>query len=232
MINFDAALKEDTKQSIAPINSNIFDIEKAKKHFEKYIEEIDKTYEVAQQLKVEDQESNKKAVEIGTSAKKLYKKIEETRKSIIEEPNSFVKSVNSFARIFTDKLKSIEQLMKQKISQYRAIEEQKRREAELKAKKAIEELQKKLEKEAKEKGIEPVKVEAPVIPAEPKITRTESGSASGRKVWTFEVVNIDEVPREYLSLNEKKVRDAVRAGVREIPGIRIFQKEKTTFRAN
>ncbi|WKN44903.1 hypothetical protein [Tunicatimonas pelagia] len=50
-----------------------------------------------------------------------------------------------------------------------------------------------------------------------------------RKVWTFEAQNLANVPREYLMLNEKKVRQAIRSGERHIPGLMIFQKQQTVY---
>lgn len=44
--------------------------------------------------------------------------------------------------------------------------------------------------------------------------------------WTFEIVDLDQVPREYMSLDVEIVREAItKDGVREIPGLRIFQAE-------
>jgi ABC-type proline/glycine betaine transport system ATPase subunit len=40
-----------------------------------------------------------------------------------------------------------------------------------------------------------------------------------RKVWAFELQDLSQVPREYLVLDEKKVRQAIRSGERAIPGI-------------
>ena len=51
-----------------------------------------------------------------------------------------------------------------------------------------------------------------------------------RNVWTFEVQNLANVPREYLMLDEKKVRQAIRSGERRIPGLMIFQKQQTVYR--
>ena len=51
-----------------------------------------------------------------------------------------------------------------------------------------------------------------------------------RNVWTFEVQNLSNVPREYLMLDEKKVREAIRSGERNIPGLMIFQKQQTVYR--
>ena len=51
-----------------------------------------------------------------------------------------------------------------------------------------------------------------------------------RKVWAFELQDLSQVPREYLVLDEKKVRQAIRSGERAIPGLRIFQQQQTVYR--
>ena len=51
-----------------------------------------------------------------------------------------------------------------------------------------------------------------------------------RNVWTFEVQKLANVPREYLMLDEKKVRQAIRSGERSIPGLMIFQQQQTVYR--
>jgi len=45
------------------------------------------------------------------------------------------------------------------------------------------------------------------------------------KRWTFEVVNLDEVPREYLMIDDKKVKEAIKNEVREIKGLNIKQSK-------
>ncbi len=51
-----------------------------------------------------------------------------------------------------------------------------------------------------------------------------------RKVWTFEVQNPANVPREFLTLDEQKVRQAIRSGERSISGLMIYQKQQTVYR--
>jgi len=230
-IDFGAAIPDELRpKSSTPALYQPLDLDQAKTRFSHYIEKIDSLMETAFELSVDTESSNENAVSIGTTAKALLKKIEDQRKELISEPSEFVKSVNSFCKIFTEKLQGIEDLMKQKIAQYRAVLEQRRREAELAAKKTANDLQKKLDLEAKEKGTEPVKVEAPVIPKQETVTRSETGSAYGRKVWTFKIIDVQSVPREYLVVSDSLLRDAVRAGVRNIPGVEIFEEVRTSFR--
>lgn len=228
MVEFGAALQEDNfpKQKDYPV----LDLASAKEHFRDYIEKIDAMKEKASALEVTTDGTNEDAVSIGTAAKTLFKKIEDQRKQIIEQPSDYVKSVNAFCKVFTEKLVFIEDLMKKKIAQYRAVQEQRRREAELAAQKAAEDLQKQLDAEAKKKGTEPVKVETPVIQKQETTTRTETGSAYGRKVWTYKIVDVKAVPREYLVVSDTLIRDAVKAGIRQIPGVDIFEEVRTSFR--
>ncbi len=49
--------------------------------------------------------------------------------------------------------------------------------------------------------------------------------------WNFDIVDLNEVPRCYLILNTDKVRTAViKEGIREIPGLNIFQTESLRVR--
>lgn len=50
------------------------------------------------------------------------------------------------------------------------------------------------------------------------------------KRWTYEVTNENEIPRVYCSPDRGKMRDAVNSGVREIPGLRIYEEESIKVR--
>lgn len=50
------------------------------------------------------------------------------------------------------------------------------------------------------------------------------------KRWVFNVEDASIVPREYLVVDEKKIREAVNAGTRIIPGVRIYEDTSLTIR--
>ncbi|MEI7636166.1 MAG: hypothetical protein WCJ37_02590 [Syntrophus sp. (in: bacteria)] len=96
----------------------------------------------------------------------------------------------------------------------------------------IEAARNKAEEEAAKHEIQAPTVLAPVIPVQEKVTRTDTGtSAHQRKVWTFEVVDASLVPAEYKIIDEQLIKDAVRMGLRSIPGVRVFEEVKTVFRS-
>ena len=71
----------------------------------------------------------------------------------------------------------------------------------------------------------------PVI-IEPQRTsvRSTSGTMSAKKIWKFELTDGTQVPREFMMVNETAIRRAIMDGVREIPGVRIYQEESISIR--
>lgn len=65
-----------------------------------------------------------------------------------------------------------------------------------------------------------------------KTTRdADTGAAATvRKTWAFKVVDLAQVPRSYFVLDESLVREAIRQGVRQIPGLEIFEQESLSVR--
>lgn len=47
---------------------------------------------------------------------------------------------------------------------------------------------------------------------------------SETKVWAYDIIDESQVPREYLELNAVKVTQAIKAGKRQIPGLKIYEK--------
>jgi len=69
--------------------------------------------------------------------------------------------------------------------------------------------------------------------AVPTKVQTEGGTSYVRKQWTYQILEgkEGEVPREYCSPDAKKIRAAISAGVRNIPGLSIYEEESMPFRS-
>ena len=48
--------------------------------------------------------------------------------------------------------------------------------------------------------------------------------------WTFEITDPNQVPNGYWRLDESAIKSAISDGVRDIPGVRIYEEAITTFR--
>ncbi len=73
---------------------------------------------------------------------------------------------------------------------------------------------------------------APTISLPPAVPKTEG--ISYRSEWRFEVVDPALVPREYLSVDETKIRGVVRSlkGLAKIAGVRVYEERVPVVRAS
>ena len=108
-------------------------------------------------------------------------------------------------------------------------------EEEARAKKAseaeIEAAKQMAEEEAKKNEIQAPTIIAPAFEKTNNVTRTETGSSSYQvKTWKCFVQYPDKVPREYCQPDGRLLNQAVKQGIREIPGCEIKEVEDTRFR--
>jgi len=184
---------------------------------------------------IKDQETNELALTIATRLKKLRSNLEKRRHHFVDEPYKYFKAVNNFFGRLTDPMEAEEKALGRKSGAYRMVLEQERRRQQAEQDAEAEKLRKKMEEEAKAsaeegKHFELLPVLAPVVAEVPKVTRVEEGSASHRRDWTFEITDAGQVPREYCQPDEKLIRQAVKDGVREIAGVRVFEEYTTLIR--
>lgn len=64
---------------------------------------------------------------------------------------------------------------------------------------------------------------APALQVAATPLASASGSASVRREWKAEVIDKAQIPNEFLIVDMKKINAVVKAGVREIPGVKIEQ---------
>ncbi len=85
--------------------------------------------------------------------------------------------------------------------------------------------------EAKANAIEAPSVPAPVIPQASGPVRAENGgTAYGATTWVCTIVDPSLVPREFCAPVQKLLNDAVKQGVRVIPGCEIKEETSVRFR--
>lgn len=164
------------------------------------------------------------------SAKKGF---EGKRKMLVKPLNDHVKTINTMFKEYTAPLEAADSTLRGKVLSYRQEQERIRREEEARLRKLAEAEQARREKEAGETGTPPpppMPIPQVQVRRQAKTTRGDFGTVSAKKVWDFEIVDASAVPPEFLMVNEKAIRAAVKAGVRNIPGVNIFQKEELSVR--
>lgn len=168
--------------------------------------------------------------------KGMQKKLEETRTGITGPMNAALKKVNDFFRAPAEKLVAIEQLIKRKLGAYheeqqriaaaeqaKADERARKEREKLEQRAAAAEASGKVEKAAALQT-QAATVVAPVIVREaPKVAGVQM-----RDAWKFQVVDPNLVPREYLVVDETKIRKVVAALKQDtnIPGVRVYSEKQ------
>lgn len=97
-----------------------------------------------------------------------------------------------------------------------------------KAREAAEKAQ--AEAEVKLRESKAAEVATRVAKPEPVPAPQKLEGVSTRKIWKHEIVSQFDVPREYTMINEQAIRSAISDGVREIPGVRIYEETVTVVR--
>ena len=182
------------------------------------------------------------------------KELKQYTKTIKDNKNTDIKPLKDGIKKLEDKynkplalLAEADAIIRDKMNKYLNEELKRRAEAEAEAKRQAEEiaLKQALELEEVKKqaaNYDPITARAMVKSLEDKqnelinqTAKTESVNLSTdnnivSKVWDFELVDISAVPQEFIILNDKAVRQAIREGVREIKGIKIFQKARVSIK--
>jgi hypothetical protein len=184
----------------------------------------------AQAIEVKTSAAAANATEMTGQTKRLAKSVDDRRKEIIAEPDSFVRKVNGFCKPIADRLKAIESLLKRKLADYAYQVELQRREIERKQNEARVELQKQVDAEAAAKGVESVTIAPVAMPTKKEPVRSDSAVSSAVMVWKHEVIDAAAVPREYLMVDDKAIAAAVKAGIRNVAGVRIFEEAEMRVR--
>jgi len=211
---------------------NLIPLETAVRQFDEARAKIN---EIAQQCKniiVSNDDSLATAENLAKTAREVDKLIETKRKEVTKPLLDRKKEIDNFAKEITAELNDAVKGLRSQILTYKQEQERKRQE-ELRR---IEEEKRKKEEELKaklaaEEEIKPEEVqEFKEIRAEEQKLQSAPAPSGIRKQWTFELVDLNKVPHQYLMLDEAKVKAAIKLGVRDIPGIRIFQKESLVLR--
>ena len=174
---------------------------------------------------ITDEASAAAIIETRRQAKDIFKEIESSVASKIGHIKKLVADVNAVVKYYRDSIDAIVEAADGKIKTYQRQRQIEEAELRRKQQELIDKENERLRKLAEKKKVEPPPMipPAPII-EEPKKTLATASGAKATMVdrWIFEVMNKEGVPEEYKMVDDKAVNAAIRQGVREIPGLRIF----------
>jgi hypothetical protein len=169
----------------------------------------------AQALTIRAADDETAAYEVLRHIRQRTDAIEKKRKSIAAPLNASLKEVNTMFKTLASPLLEADSIIRSKILDFRAKREAQAAERQAKILKQAE--------KAEAKGDE---AKAGELQAKAAVTAPIVGDSVVSKRWTFEIEDFSLVPRNFLQVDEKSIREAIRDGVREIAGVKIFQEEQ------
>jgi hypothetical protein len=149
--------------------------------------------------------------------KDMQKMVEDKRLTFTKPLNESLKNINSTFKEMKEPLEEALSIVTGKILTWKRAENI-RIEAEQAAYRKIQEA----EAELNRLQNKPVVVEEPIVIA-PVVNRI--GNMQTVKRWTFEVVDFAKVPDDLKLINSTAVNSIIREGIREVPGLKIYQEE-------
>ena len=196
--------------------------------------------EEALAAKVDDQNALTFAVDMLTEIKNRVKQIEGERTALVKPLNDTVKNLNAKFKNLTQPLEEAESALRSKVLVYqRQVEAEARKAAEEERARIQEALRLEAEKAAEQGQQEEAQQlihAAQVVQVKPEEQGRGGflgGKSSIQKRWTYEVTDIAALAASNPHLvepNSAAIGGLIRGGVRELPGVRIFQTESLSVR--
>ena len=184
-----------------------------------YYNEAIKLQEYAEARVIRSLDDVKLATDDLSIISRLKKAMEEKRKEYVKPLQDQAKAINDTYKTLMHPIEAADLTTRNKILAYQKEQERVRREQEEINRLRLEASQK--EMELKGELTESVNL-VEVIPEAPKRVSTDLGILGKATIWKFEVIDFASVPDEYKIVDAAKVGKVVRAGLRSIPGIRIY----------
>jgi hypothetical protein len=176
-------------------------------------------------LVITDNASYIEAGEFLKRIKQAQKKVDETRKGMTKPLDESKKKIMDLFRPVEARIADAEASVKDSLLTYQT-EQAKRLEAELEAKRKRDEVElaEKI-KDAEFFGEKDVEFGTSEVADMPVNVQPVVSGISTKSVWTYEIENESLIPMEYFSLDESKIKKAVDFGIRNVPGLKIYQKQ-------
>lgn len=189
----------------------------------------------AESFIITNDQQNLQATDILNELKKIMKDAKEKRDSIVKPLDAAKKAADKLYKEITEPLEKAERYIKNLMGDYFQKKEAERRRLQAIEDERLKKAQAKYEvkaAKAEEKGVTlPPAPVATIVQAPEKTVKAESGASSTVTMeWTYEILDENKVPEQYKRVHPPLINAAVKSGVRDIPGVRIFQQPKISVR--
>ena len=172
-----------------------------------------------------DQSHADEANEILTKINHGLKQIEAKRLSFTGPLNQSLKEINASFKKMVEPIKYAKDELTSRLMTWRR-QEQARIDAEREKAVKEEERRRKIQEAHAAKGHV---VKEDITPVVKPVPFSVNDTTKVQKRWTYEIEDSSVIPRQYMVVDGPAITRAIRDGVRDIPGVKIYQKETAIF---
>lgn len=189
-------------------------------------------------LVVSNEETRIRMTDMIATARRDFEALEERRAELVGPLNEATAFVNGQFKQVTKHLEEAAKEGRSKLSEWTRREARRVDEENARRQRESEEQQRKADEAAKNRqertgvATQSVYVPPPALERAPDTTvmSARGTQSTARKFWNFQVKDHALVPRAYCVIDEKLIRQAVRDGIRDIPGVEIFEDYQTAVK--
>jgi len=153
---------------------------------------------------------------------RLKKAMAEKKKEYLAPHQEQIKAINDNYKLWMEPVETADSITRDKIMAFNREQEDRRRKQE-------EINRKRMEAAQEEAALNNGEISEPVnlieVTEAPKRVSTEMGTTGMAKIWKFEVTDFSLLPDRFKMENATLIGKVVRAGEREIPGVRIWSED-------
>jgi hypothetical protein len=184
-----------------------------KAELEAFKADVSEMLSYARDVEVEDKQGAQKVIDSVAKAKDLMDKVEGKKKELTYEAKQYVSEINSIAKELLEPLETVKGVLMLKINLWKLKTEDARK-----------------KKEAESKQLEEFGIFQLETFEDVSKVHSCHGTAIERTTHTIELQDKTAVPLEYLMLDEKRVKLAIKSGIKIIPGVTITEQTTTSIR--
>ena len=212
----------------------VIDVTGAIESLDQYKQVIAELSDKATHCIIAGDESREIAGDIAKDCRMVATEIESARKRIKEPVLALAKRIDAAAAEFVGNMDVATSDLRSRILAYDSAKlaeiERERKRIEMEAAKERAKIEKQLAKNP-DSALAQAKLEmleATAIVATDAVNNEAPKSV--RKVWKFQITDESLVPRTYMEVSDARVKAAVASGLRDIPGVRVYQENQLSLR--
>ena len=179
--------------------------------------------EVVKEYVIQNDDEYADAAELLKVVKHKFKVLDDERTISVKPLNDEVKEINAWFKPALDRLKECETALKKIMGSYSLAKQQEQQRLLAEASKAAE--------AALVTASNPQQNVMQLVQQATAAQAPKVAGVSVSKVWKWELVDPAQVPAEYWSIDPAKLDAALKAGVREIPGVRVYEDARVVARS-